>query len=79
VIWQIKTLLLVKKSMEAGVKNLEKETGLHPFVVKKAIYNLKNFAPGELEEISYKAIEFYHKARISLVDFEIGLEKLLII
>lgn len=78
IVWQIKTLLLVKKSMEAGVKNLEKETGLHPFVAKKALHNLKNFAPGELEGMSYKAIEFYHKARINLVDFEVGLEKLII-
>lgn len=76
--WQIKTLLLVKKSSDMSVKDLEKETGLHPFVVKKALANLKNFAPGELEEMSYKAIEFYHKARISIVDWEVGLERLLI-
>ncbi len=76
--WQIKTLLLVKKSAEAGVKNLEKETGLHPFVVKKALANIRNFAPGELEEMSFKALEFYHHARIHLADWDIGLEKLLI-
>jgi len=76
--WQIKTLLMVKKSSDMSIKELEKETGLHPFVVKKALANLKNFAPGELEEMSYKAIEFYHKARINLVDFEVGLERLLI-
>lgn len=78
IVWQIKTLLLVKKTAEADSKNLEKDTGLHPFVVKKALSNIKNFAPGELEEMSFKALEFYHNARLSRADWEIGVEKLIV-
>lgn len=76
--WQIKTLLLVKKSVEAGARDLAKETGLKDYPLSKALANIKKFAPGELEEMSYKYIEFYHKARIGLEDWEVGVERLLI-
>jgi DNA polymerase III delta subunit len=76
--WQTKNLLLIKTLAEGGVKSLEKESGLHPFVVKKNIGFSKNFSFKELDDFSWKLVELYHNARRGLADFEIGLEKILI-
>lgn len=76
--WQAKNLLLVKTLAGEGVKSLEKETGLHPFVIKKNIGFLKNFSFKELDNFSWKLVELYHNVRRGLADFEIGLEKILV-
>lgn len=76
--WQAKNLLLVKTLAESGVKNMEKETGLHPFVVKKTLGFSRNFSVKELGDFSWKLVGLYHSVRRGLADFEIGLEKILI-
>lgn len=76
--WQAKTMLSVKIASEAGAKNLEKETGFHPYVIKKNLGFLRNFSFKELDNFSWKLVELYHNARRGLADFEIGLEKILI-
>ena len=76
--WQAKMMLTVKIVSESEVKNLEKESGLHPFVVKKNLGFLKNFNFKELDDLSWKLVELYHNTRRGLADFEIGLEKILI-
>ncbi|MFA4890226.1 MAG: hypothetical protein WC587_01135 [Candidatus Paceibacterota bacterium] len=76
--WQAKTMLSVKIASDAGVKNLEKETGFHPYVVKKNLGFLRNFSFKELDIFSWKLVELYHNARRGLADFEIGLEKILV-
>ncbi len=76
--WQAKTMLAIKISSETDAKNLEKETGFHPFVIKKNLSFLKNFSFKELDDFSWKLVELYHNARRGLADFEIGLEKILI-
>ncbi len=70
IFWQIKTLLLVKKE--------PKENGLHPFVVKKNLYALKNFTEKELIDYSYRLLKVYHDARRGLEEFSLGLEKFII-
>ncbi len=76
--WQLKNLLTVKKLSESGAKNIQKESGLHPFVVKKTLSALRNFTDDELRETSANLVKLYHNARNGNTDFSIGLEKLLI-
>lgn len=76
--WQIKNLLLVKKLSESKVRNIEKESGLHPFVIKKALLAIKNFSSQELNELSWKMVDLYHKSKRGIIDLELGLEKFII-
>ncbi len=76
--WQTKTLLLVKGLLKSSAKNVPKESGLHPFAVKKALSALRNFTEEELRSLSLFFVGLYHAARLGEVDFEIGVEKILI-
>lgn len=78
ILWQIKNLLLIKKLIIAKVKNLEKETGLHPFVIKKAVRAAENFNEEELINYSYEMVRIYHKERRGESELPIELEKMLI-
>src|SRR3989338_8731887 len=77
-LWQIKNLLLVKKLMNAGVANVSKETGLHSFVIGKAIKAAKNFSEDELINYSYEMLKIYHEERRGWSELAIEFEKLLI-
>ena len=74
----MKNLILVKKLHQAGVQNIEKKTGFHPFVVKKTLAGAKNFTETELHEISFSLVRLYHDARRGIGNFTIGLEKILL-
>lgn len=76
--WQIKSLLLVKKLFNVRGISLEKETGLHPYVVKKNLSAIHNFSEKELQNYSFHLVKLYHDARRGLEEFPIGLEKFLI-
>lgn len=78
IVWEVKNLMLVKKLESAGIKNIEKETGLHPFVVKKARGFSRNFSFKELSKLSWALVEIYHNSRRGLDEVETGLEKFLI-
>jgi len=78
IVWQVKNLLLIKKLSTAGVKNIEKETELHPYVVKKNLWSIKNFTEQELINYSFKLLKIYHDVRRGLEEFPLGLEKFLI-
>lgn len=78
VVWEIKNLLMIKKLQSAGVKNLEKETGLHPFVAKKALVGARNFTEEELRGHSFGLVNLYHDVRNGRAEFQIGLEKFLL-
>lgn len=67
--WQVKTLLLVSSGATEGIK---------PFVLGKAKGFLKNYSRKELEDLSLAFISLYHDARRGEVEFEIGLEKLIL-
>lgn len=78
ILWQIKNLLLIKKLVIAKVENLEKETGLHPFVIKKALRAAENFNEGELINYSGEMVRIYHEERRGLCELPIELEKFIL-
>jgi len=67
--WQLKTLLLVSKGATAGIK---------PFVITKAKHFLGNYTENELEDLTKSFVDLYHDARRGKIDFDIGLEKILL-
>lgn len=69
VMWGVKALIMAEKS-----KTVE-ETGLNPFVYKKAKANLKYWKKGELESLSERLVLGYHNARRGLGDIDSLLEK----
>jgi len=78
ILWQIKNLLMVKKLINAGVANIAKETGLHPFVAGKAVKAAKNFTEEELINYSRAMLEIFHQERRGAGELEIGFEKMLV-
>jgi DNA gyrase/topoisomerase IV subunit B len=71
-VWQTKNLLLLKKTANPTA------TGLKPFVIQKTSRQLKNFSVPELEQLSSSLVTLWHEARRGRVDFEFGLEKLIL-
>jgi len=78
ILWQIKNLLLMKKLSQAKIKNFEKETSLHPFVIKKTLWSINNFTESELEKYSFELVKLYHNVRRGIEKFDTGLEKFLL-
>ncbi len=78
IVWQIKNLLLLKKLNDAKVGNLEKETKLHPYVIKKTLAATWNFSEEELKNYSFELVKIYHDVRRGLEEFPTGLEKFLL-
>ena len=78
IVWQIKNLLLLKKLNDAKVGNLEKETKLHPYVLKKTLAATWNFSEEELKNYSFELVKIYHDVRKGLGEFPTGLEKFLL-
>ena len=68
--WKIKTLRLA----DSGVKG----TGLHPFVEKKALADLRHFSSGELEKLSFEVMDIFSEVRRGEESFEEGVEKTLL-
>ncbi len=67
--WQTKNMLLTLKS-----KSLS-ETGLNPFVYKKAQSFLKNYSKEDLESMMNVLVAFFHDSRRGKYDFAMVLEK----
>ena len=67
--WQLKTLLIAKKSKNAA------ESGLKPFVFSKAADFLLNFKDNELEKKAFELVKIYHSSRRQSAEMEISLEK----
>jgi DNA polymerase III delta subunit len=67
--WQMKTLLIVKKSNSAA------DSGLKPFVFNKSKTFLKNFRENELEKKAFELVKIYHNSRRKSLGLETGLEK----
>jgi len=70
--WQLKSMIIASKSANA------KESGLNPFVFRKATVFAKNFSGYELKKISSKLVSLYHDSRRGLVGFDTGLEKFIL-
>lgn len=77
ILWQIKNLLLVKKLKKNGESNIAEETGLHPFVIKKALMAVDNFSEEELINYSGEMVRIYHEERRGVCEMPIELEKML--
>jgi len=67
--WQLKSMIIAKKSMNAEKANLK------PFVYNKSLRFSKNFEQGDLRKLSAKLVSMYHNARRGLVDFDVEMEK----
>lgn len=67
--WQVKTMLQVASGDVDGMK---------PYSVTKARGFLRNYSVEELKALARSFVNLYHDARRGIVEFEIGLEKLLL-
>ncbi|MCI0619659.1 hypothetical protein L0Y40_01320 [Candidatus Wolfebacteria bacterium] len=67
--WQLKTLVQVAGGDTAGLK---------PFVVGKAKRFLAHYSPNDVRALTSRFISLYHNARRGAVDFELGLEQLML-
>jgi hypothetical protein len=72
VVWQVKTLLTAQKT------NSVAETDMKPFPYNKAKSSLKNFKPGELEQMSEALVLGYHAVRRGEGEMETLVEKMLL-
>ncbi len=59
-------------------KEKQESTSMHPFVYKKAKWDMKNWKEGELEKTYSKLVEIYHESRMGGEELDIALEKLLL-
>lgn len=67
--WQIKNMILVDRAKNIG------ETGLSPFVYKKALAGSRNYNSEELSQMSSELVDMTHKVRNGEGELEIMLEK----
>lgn len=67
--WQAKTMLQVLAGATDDIK---------PFVLGKAKTFLTKYSPAEARDISFRLVSLYHDARRGAVDFERGLEKIIL-
>jgi DNA polymerase III delta subunit len=67
--WQAKAMLAAQNSSGSL------DSGLNPFVYKKALGFSKNFTPTELQSLSSNLVTLYHEARRGAVEFDIALER----
>lgn len=72
IFWAVKSMILSKKSASAD------EAGLNPFVYKKSKSASNNFKEGELEKLSRAIVDFYHNATNGDLEWEEGLEALIL-
>ncbi|MDB5254077.1 MAG: hypothetical protein JWL80_143 [Parcubacteria group bacterium] len=72
VVWLFKTLLLASRTATAEEADMKE----YPF--KKAKGSLRNFKPGELEQMSADLVAGYHEARRGKGEIETLIEKLLL-
>jgi len=58
-VYQVRTLLKLKDLIDKGTPfyNLARESGLHPFVVKKSSEQLRNFTLDQLKKIYHRLLE----------------------
>jgi len=71
-VWQVKSIYLSKNSKSAS------ESGLNPFVFRKASGFAKNFTNEELKRMSSELVYLYHDARRGILEFDIALERFLL-
>ena len=71
-VWKIKTLLLVQTAKDSAA------LGLKPFVLQQARRHSRNFKLEELKKLSARLVALWHDHHRGLLDFELGLERLVL-
>jgi DNA polymerase III delta subunit len=67
--WQAKSIALARSGLSPA------ETGLNPFVHKKALVFAKNFSTEEIDGVLSRLVRMYHDAHRGKTNFEIALER----
>lgn len=70
--WQAKNFLLARNARGA------KESGLNPFVYKKASSALRHYSEGELRSLAKRLMSLSHDARRGMHTFDIALERFIL-
>lgn len=76
---QFKNLLIIKELNDQQVNNftIAKLAGIHPFVVKKTIPQLKHYTLDELKNIYQKILHYDAAFKQGKINVKLGLEKLI--
>lgn len=74
IFWAVKNMGLVKNASMVTAE----DTGLKPFVFTKAKVFSDNYSKEELNNFSSRMVSLYHDSHRGLVDFSVGLEKLIL-
>ena len=80
-IFQFRNLLRISAAQEAGAFNeseIARQTGLHPFVVKKGFYPAKFFGLKKLKTLYAKLARIDREAKIGKVDLKLALDKFIV-
>jgi len=72
--WQLKSLLLVKKAHKEGSTSIS-SLGINPFVLKKTLVFSKNYSEEELSSLFSKGLRIYHEAHRGGPELSIALER----
>lgn len=72
VFWSVKSMIIAELSPSVS------DSGLNPFVYKKSKSFAKNFTKDELNNLAKNIVNFYHEAQFGKVEWEEGMEVLLL-
>lgn len=78
-VYQFRTLIKLKDLIERGVPyySLAKESGLHPYVVKKSSDQLRNFSIDSLKKIYRRLLDIDSKLKVGQIDGPTALDLLI--
>ncbi|HDL74880.1 MAG TPA: hypothetical protein ENH06_00620 [bacterium] len=74
--FQFRNLVLIKSTQEQNKigLNLSKELGLHPFVVRKSLWQAQNFTFEELKKIYRKIFEVDYNIKTGRIDHQTAID-----
>lgn len=77
-LWQIKTLLTVKKLADKSPAAIKKITGLHEFVIKKSLSGGARFKMEELDSLLRQLLDARNQSKAGALDLDYGIFYLLL-
>ncbi|MEK7647351.1 MAG: hypothetical protein AAB378_03235 [Patescibacteria group bacterium] len=78
ILWQVKTLLTVKKLADQSPTDIKKMTGLHEYVIKKALNGGTRFGMEELDSLLRQLLDARNKSKAFALDLDYGIFYLLL-
>jgi DNA polymerase-3 subunit delta len=78
IVFNFRNLVVIQDSAGQSPDTIAKETGIHPFVVKKTISSLRNFSPKTLVKIYRQLHEIDWQVKTGLLDFATAIDLLII-